>query len=105
MAPSSQLSQSPLTTSTNSVADSYRVAWSTGPTAPKFPATSGIPVVTTFHPARPPLSLSSDAKIRPMLNGAEHVLEAVATSPTLDVCGASAACSAGGANPSAWPGG
>src|SRR3954451_12186104 len=98
MAPSSQLSQRPCTTSTNSVADSYRAAWSMGPAVPKFPAASGSPVVTTFHPARPPLNLSTDANIRAMLNGAEYVVEAVATRPTLDVCAANADIKVSGSN-------
>src|SRR5262245_26137013 len=39
-----------------------------------------------------------------MLNGAEYVVEAVATSPTLDVCVANAACRVSGSNLSIWPG-
>ena len=61
MAPSSQLSQRPCTTSTNSAAD-YTGGVVHAAAVPKFPAASGIAVVTTFQPARPPLSLSSDAE-------------------------------------------
>ena len=64
-ASSAQLSQRPVTTSIElaRAGDSARRARH-APRRPKFSAASGLEVVTTFQPARPPLIWSSEAKRR-----------------------------------------
>ncbi|SLH15463.1 Uncharacterised protein [Mycobacteroides abscessus subsp. abscessus] len=54
MASSSQLSHSATTASTNSRARAYLSVWSGWRSSPKLAAARSVPVVTMFHPARPP---------------------------------------------------
>ncbi len=56
----------------------------------KFRAAAGVAVVTTFHPARPPETWSTEAKRRARLYGSLYVVDAVAISPIREVAAASA---------------
>jgi hypothetical protein len=57
---------------------------------PKLRAASAPAVVTTFQPARPPLTTSADAKRRARLKGSLYVVDAVAISPIFSVAAATA---------------
>src|SRR5919198_1382472 len=81
MAPSSQQSHRPFTTSTNSSARSYRRSCSMCLSRLKLSAALLEELVTTFHAARPLLMWSIEANVRATWYGSPKVVETVAPRP------------------------